>query len=357
MADGSSGPSYGDLSSLRSELMREINDVRSDVRSLQSWAEREIDRLEREMREVGAMIVDAIERQTVAVVGGVAATTVMLERTKRQIEDDFAETRNKLQMQLESTLQIEIGKKVADVSASRNKLLAFTADIKNRFDNSLQSVSLNRELYNLNFRKISEEYDNKIRTIGAHIFQVRSEDIAPAVKAAQVTYESAHSLPIEMDLKRLAVRSENLEETLNVLKSSRLDEVVASLDTLGESLGRVSITGALPAEGTPLCVEGIATSSRLSTRLVMGCVAEEVKGQPVALSLADPEFSMFEASNVAESVSASMGARSFRNATGIEIVALVKAATELKGRNLISEDAHALLGDFLGSGNLQFLEA
>ena len=115
MADGPSGPSYADLQSLRAELLGEINEVRHDVNRLQIWVKSEIARLEDEMREVGAMIVNAIDRQTVAVVGGVAATTLMIERTKMQIEDDFSKNRTQLQLQLESTLQIEIGKKVADV--------------------------------------------------------------------------------------------------------------------------------------------------------------------------------------------------------------------------------------------------
>lgn len=357
MSDGASGPSYGDLSALRSELMAEINDVRGDVRTLQKWTEREIDRLEEEMKEIGVMIVNAIERQTVAVVGGVAATTVMIERTKRQIEEDFSETRNKLQMQLESTLQIEIGKKVSDVSSTKSKLDAFIADIRHRFDNALLSVTINDQLYDVNFKKITDEYSNKIQTIGAHIFQIRSEDIAPAMKAAEVPYEMAHGLPVEMDLKRLAVRSENLEESLNMLKSSRLDEVVASLDTLDDALAGVVIEGNLPADTVPLCVEGIVTTSTLSTRLVAGQVAQHAGSEPVSLSLADKELSMFERNSMLDELTLGIDQRRFRDVNGMEIVALVKAATELRTRNLISADAHALLSDFLGSGNLQYLEA
>lgn len=357
MAEGQSGPSYRDLASLRGELMSEINDVRGDVRGLKNWVEREIDRMEEEMREIGRNIVEAIERQTVAVVGGVAATTVMLERTKRQIEQDFSETRNTLDLQLESTLQIEIGKKMADVGASKSKLEAFVSDIKFRFDKSIEAVAINRELYNVNFKKISEEYNNKIKTIGAHIYQIKLEDIAPAVKAAQVPFEAAHGLPIEMDLKRLSIRSENLEETLGILKASRLDEVVASLDTLEGTLDQFTTGDRVPGKDVSLCVEGLVTSSPIATKLVTGLVASEVDDQPVALSLADPSLARFGTQDVAKSVSQAVASQKFRDLSGPEIVALVKAATELRSRKLISEDALALVNDFLGSGSLKCLEA
>lgn len=357
MSEGQSGPTYGDLSSLRAELMSEIRDVRNDVASLQNWVQREIQRLEDEMREVGQMIVEAINHQTAAVVGGVAATTVMLERTKNQIEEDFSQTRNKLQLQTESTLQIEIGKKIADVGAVKSKLEAFISDIKSRFDKAVEGATINRELYNVNFRKIADEYQNKINTIGSYIFQIKLEDIAPAVKAAQIPYEVAHGLPIEMDLTRLSARSENLEETLNLLKSSRLDEVVASFDLLDTTLDQFSLSSQVPDSDVSLCVEGLATHSPLSTRLLAGLTASEVdNGKAVALSLVNPSLAAYSANNVSAQVTQAMQARTFREVSGQEIVGLVKAATDLRARNLISEDAHALLSDFLGSGSLKYLE-
>ena len=182
MAEGSVGISAGEVhsivssavNSVRNELIGEINSVRREL-------EREIDRLEREMKEVGQMIASEIrnqtsflggkiENQTVAVVGGVAANTIMLERTKSQLEADFEKTRTKLDLQTEATLQIEVGKKMADAMASNGKLMAFAKDIKNRFERSLEAFYLNRQLYNVNFKKIFEEYTNKLKTIGEHIF-------------------------------------------------------------------------------------------------------------------------------------------------------------------------------------------
>jgi hypothetical protein len=357
MADGQSGPSmdYGYVDSAINQLRSEM---RGEMHQLKSWTEHEIQRLENEMREIGEMIVRAIDKQTMAVVGGVAATTLMIERTKQQIEEDFSQTRNKLELQLESTLQIEVGKKLADAGSARGKLDAFISDIKSRFDKSIAGIAINRELYNLNFRKITEEYENKIKTIGEHIFQVKLEDIAPAIKAAQVPYEITHGLPIELDLKRLSARAENLDETLTLLRSSRVDEVLSSLETLDTALDSFAAGETVPRSDVSLCVEGLATASPVSTKVFTGMVASQIKGDSaISLSLSDSSLALFSSKEVEDHVQQTMAKRNFRDLSGPEVVALSKAARELESRKLISDDARALLEDFLGSGNLKYLEA
>ena len=363
MSDGESASSmdYGyvdsAINSLRSELHGEILDVQNEVRELSAWVKGEIQRLENEMREIGEMIVHAIDKQTAAVVGGVAATTIMIERTKHQIEEDFTQTRSKLELQTESTLQIEVGKKLAEANSSKGKLDAFINDIKLRFDRAIAGVAINRQLYNLNFKKITEEYQNKIKTIGEHIFQVKLEDIAPAMKAARIPYEVTHSLPIELDLKRLSARAENLDETLTLLRSSRLDEVLSSLKTLDSTLDGFAAGDAVAGDNVALCVEGLAATSPTSTRVYAGLVASAIEGsKPISLSLADASLALFDSKDVETQVQQTMAKRKFRDLSGPEVVALSKAAKELRSRKLISADAHALLDDFLGTGNLKYLE-
>jgi len=126
------------------QLERNVVQLDRELDQLRRYVESEIERLEREMREIGEMIVHAIDRQTQAVVGGVAATTLMIERTKSQIETDFQETRTKLELQTESTLQIEVGKKVSEATSLRSKLHAFAQDIRVRFDKSIENAAINR---------------------------------------------------------------------------------------------------------------------------------------------------------------------------------------------------------------------
>ncbi len=337
------------VSSLRSEM-------HSEIASLRRSTEREIQRLEKEMREVGEMIVGAIDQQTAALVGGVAATTAMIERTRQQIESDFDKTRDKIEIQTESALQIEVGKKVADASALKAKLDAFLGDIKSRFDKSIAGVAINRELYNLNFRKITEEYESKIRKIGEHIFQVKLEDVAPAVRAAEITYEDAHSLPIEMDIKRLSARAENLDDTLELLKASRLDEVTDWLGTLNATLDRYSAGDQLPGKDVALCVEGIAVFSASAMRLLSGMrVAEVGPGVGIDLSSIDDSLQVFTSEKAREKCSIVLATASFQDVDGAQVMALSKAASALRERNLISGDAKAMFEDFLGSGNLKVL--
>ena len=359
-----SGVSMAEVYAAIRPIERQVNQLEStvsqldrDLNQLRRYVEGEIQRLEREMREIGEMIVHAIDRQTLAVVGGVAATTLMIERTKSQIETDFQETRTKLELQTESTLQIEVGKKVSEATSLRSKLNAFEKDIRSRFDKSIENAAMNRELYNLNFRKIRDEYENKIHTIGEHIFQIKLEDIAPAEKAALVPYEQAHSLPMEMDLQRLAVRSQNLDETLNLLRNSRLDDVVNSLEDLQKVLASHSTGDDVPGSNVNLCVEGFVSTSSIQTRVLVGHVAKPVTSDDhISLALAENSLAHYNSKAVSDRVGLSLSTRKSRKIEGGEIVLLSRASDSLLSRGLISQEAHALFQDFLGSDKLKKVE-
>ncbi len=355
---GPPGISYAELNSaisaVRSELRHEINDLRHDISNVQRWVEQEIQRMEEEMRQVGEMIVNAIHQQTLAVVGGVAASTAMVEQTKRQIEEDFQATRGRIEVQTESTLQIEVGKKVADASAIKGKLESFFQDIRQRYDRALVGVGLNQELYSQNFQKITDDYQQKLRVIGDHIFRIKLEDIAPAVDAARVPYEDAHSLPIEMDLLRLSARSANLDETLELLKTSRLDEVTQSLDALDESLMDYTRTGLVPCMGDDaLCVQGLAISDDKDFSLLCGHKAHEPQGQQaVSLEMPDQSLAAFHGQTAQQRVARQVAKSPHRPATHEDMARLTEAAQKLARQDLISADALALFQDFLRAGKL-----
>ena len=363
MSEGSSGVSAqyvqsvvnSAVSSLRYELISEINGVRNELH-------REIQRLEDEMREVGQMIANAIqnqtahlsgqiENQTIAVVGGVAANTVMLESTKQQLG-------TKLDLQTESTLQIEVAKKMADSSAAHGKLMAFAKDIKNQFERSIESFYLNRQLYNVNFKKIFDEYTNKLRTIGEHIFFIRDNDISPAIKAAQAPLQEIHGLPMEVDLFRLKVRAENLDEVLQILKDSRFDKVLNSLDSLeGVLEGRFGIGEAkTSSDNETLSTVVLATTSPIATDLLVGRDARPIKdGQSVNVEPANSELAAFESKRAQEYLFAAVAKKEKRDPTPEEMSALLNAATSLARKKLISEEGVALFEDFIGSGNLKIV--
>jgi hypothetical protein len=373
MAETASGVSasyvQSAINSLRNELQRDINAVRNDISAVRNELHIEIQRLEREMREVGEMIAaeiqkqtfqlsGQIENQTVAVVGGVAANTIMLERTKLQLEDDFIKTRTKLDLQTEASLQIEVGKKIADSVSTHGKLSAFAKDIKNRFEKSIEGFYLNRQLYNVNFKKLFDEYNFKLRTIGEHIFFVRDNDISPAIKAAESPLEEIHGLPMEVDLYRLKVRAENLDEVLHILKDSRFDKVLNSLDSLEGSLDEhFGIdSGGLPGSNTTMSTVVLATISPIATDVLVGRNANYVSdGQSVNLDAANNELSVFESQKAQDYLFAAVSNKEKRDPTPEEMGALLKAAVNLAQQKLISEEGVALFEDFIGSGNLKIV--
>jgi hypothetical protein len=361
----SNAPAGVSLSDVNNAIDRRLAPLRQDVKllevglhDLRNHVDREIRRLEEEMRQIGEMIVHAIDRQTQAFIGGVAATTLMVERTKNQIESDFKETRGRIELQTESALQIEIGKKVAESTSLRSKLDAFGADIKVRFEKSIEAAGINRELYNLNFAKIHDEYQNKIHTIGEHIFQIRMEDIAPAEKAARVPYETAHALPIEMDLKRLELRSQNLDETLTMLKASRLDEVVNSIAELEGVLSAYSLGQSSPGAGPEaVMVEALVTRSAVQSSVLAGQQAQPVNANAaVSLTLCDTSLSHFDSPAMHQKIALVLDRQQSRSASQAERNELSQAAQALLDQGLISREALTLFKDFLDADKLNVVE-
>ena len=361
---------HSEIQNVRNELHREISNVKNElhreIESARNEFKREIERMEQEMIEVGRMIVGEIrdqtsrlsgniETQTVAVVGGVAANTVMLERTKTQLEIDFDKTRTKLDLQTEASLQIEVGKKIADSVSTHGKLMAFASDINSRFQKSIEGIFLNRQLYSVNFNKIFDEYRNKIRTIGEHIFYIRDNDILPAVKAANASLEEIHGLPFEVDLMRLKVRAQSLDETLTMLKESRFDQILNSLDNLTESLNSQFALDMITGSSNDCWVVMMGVQSKLATDYLIGTEASAVGvNQAVNLSHHDNLYAELlgkSSKNVMEKLLSSAS----KTPTNDELDRLHIAVENLKRKNLISEENSLMVNEFLDSGNLKLV--
>lgn len=371
MAETSSGISYSQAQSIAEQAASRVrNELLGEVNALRRELHNEIQRLEREMREVGEMIVSElrdqtsrighhIDTQTAAVVGGVAANTIMLERTKGQIQEDFDKTRTKLDLQTEANLQIEVGKKMADSLSTHGKLMAFARDIKQRFEKSLESFYINRQLYNVNFKKIFDEYTNKLRTIGDHIFQIRDADIAPAVEAAQAPLEEIHGLPMEVDLYRLKVRSENLDQALNILKESRFDKILNSIGSLEDALLNtyaIDTSSVLNAnDNEELAVVGLATISPIATDVLVGASAVEVqKGQSVNIQHSN-DYSNYQSKQAMDLIVNVVNKSEAESPTIEEINSLLAAAKRLVDKRMITKESLTMFEDFLGSDNLKLV--
>lgn len=348
------------IASLRSEVRSEISQMRNELRV-------EIDRLEREMIEVGNMIVREINNQTSrlsgdltaqtnAVVGGVALTTVMVERTKGQIEEDFSKTRRTLDLQTQATLEIEIGKKLADCVSTHGKLAAFSADVMNRYAKSVEGTYLNSQLYNVNFEKIYQEYYNKIRTIGEHIFSIRENDILPAREATNVQHEDTHEFPMSIDNQRIRMRAERLEESLKLLKDGRLNEITNCLDGLSEILNRsysIDLPDKYP-DGSCFQIVIMGLKSKFAKEYLLDASIVKSDGSGVLkLKQDDAAFIEYRSHDVKTKVDALLESKD-RPASEQEVIRLLTAVTKLEDKGMLPEPIARLVSDFLRSGNLAF---
>jgi len=208
------------------------NDVRQDL-------EKQIDELMRDIRTVGDQIKSAIEFQTATIIAGVTATTAAVVSTKSEISDTRTQLSEKLTLQLRSELQLELGRKLNVARSASAKFKKFFQDIRSRFEKSIELVFMNRMDYDYLFNQIFDEYQNKIRTIGEHIFQIRDE-IRLVESSSSQSPETIYSLPMEVDLYRLDIRSEELDQTVSMLEASRLQEIKSSLNELKSAISMLS---------------------------------------------------------------------------------------------------------------------
>jgi hypothetical protein len=76
----------------------------------------------------------------------------------------------------------------------------------------------------------------------------------------------------------------------------------------------------------------------------------------ISLALAENSLAHYNSKAVSDRVGLSLSTRKSRKIEGGEIVLLSRASDSLLSRGLISQEAHALFQDFLGSDKLKKVE-
>lgn len=369
MSEGNSGVSAG-----------YVNDaIQRAFTELQRYVEQEISRLEQEMQNLAQKVVGAInhqtdqlsrdlDKQTIAIVAQagltyklLSATRDELTHTRERLVREFSETRGTLALKTEADLQIELSSTVARLSATRSKINTFVADIEARFEKAVEGVYLNRQLYNLNFKKILEDYANKIRTIAQHIYEITEQDFGPATRAAMTPPSQICDLPIEVDLLRLRLREESLDRCLEILKGARLDEILLSLNKLRLTLeNEFRLTPSLgsPADA-PRAVHGLFVGAGADeTILVQATVSKSHPGADERIVLQPPADGLkrYHEETARRLVSTSVSRRAARPATEIELGSLRAAAARLLQAGTISPDNKGLFEEFLDRRLLVYVE-
>ena len=154
-------------------------------------------------------------------------------------------------------VQLDSIRTYTEAIALSKKSTAFTQEIDQRFGKAVEGVVLNRILYDKHFSAIEESYQSKIRTIGAHIFQIWEEDLRPVEEAARIPASIHQELAIEVDLQRLAARSSLLDVDLDMIRSEHLEPLVALEASFERNIDAMFAIDGAPAEGTRILVPAV----------------------------------------------------------------------------------------------------
>ena len=248
------------------------------------YIDQQVDEIMRDINQMSKELQNSIEIQTAAIIAGVGATTAAVATTTTAIvsaQSEISETREqlseKLNLQLKSELQLELGRQLNVARSASTKFQQFFQEIKSRFDRTVQGVFINRNEYDIRFNQIFDEYENKVRSIGEHIFQFRDE-IRLVESSCSGSLETIHGLPMEVDLYRLTLRSEELDQTMQLLEASRLQEIKTSLSKLAGACNSLSFPD-LTDENQALGMEvQLLTSESGSADLLIGADVQRAPG-------------------------------------------------------------------------------
>jgi hypothetical protein len=330
MSQSGVSQSYVDqrINSLRNELKQHVNSRIAELMSEISSMARQLER--------------AIEIQTAAIIAGVGATTAAVVSTKSEISDTRTQLSDKLTLQLRSELQLELGRKLNVARSASAKFKQFFQDIRSRFEKSVEGVFINRMEYDERFNQIFDEYENKIRTIGEHIFQIRDE-IRLVESSSSQSLETIYSLPMEVDLYRLEMRSEELDQTVNMLEASRLQEIKSSLDELKGAIATLSYQKGIAAEQRAGLEALYVTSSSGDQDILLAAKAARSPGGSITVDnsiLDSPDSDI--SGEVAQSVIKALSTRQQRPLQEEEYEELREAIRTLSEDGIISPDDAAL---------------
>lgn len=338
----SGGVSPGDLN-------RAIKDLRTE---LKNHVDSRIKDLMNEISSMARQLERAIEIQTAAVIAGVGMTTAAVVSTKSEISDTRTQLSEKLTLQLRSELQLELGRKLNVARSASAKFKQFFQDIRSRFEKSVEGVFINRMEYDERFNQIFDEYQNKIRTIGEHIFQIRDE-IRLVESSSSQSPETIYSLPMEVDLYRLDIRSEELDQTVSMLEVSRLQEIKGSLNELKSAISMLSYQQEIATEERAGLEALYVTSSRGDQDLLLAAKAFRSPGGSIKVDnsiLNGPESDI--SGEMSKLVIDALSARQQRPLQEEEYEELTEAIRILSEDGIISPDDAVLASAVVESRNV-----
>ena len=343
MSSSSTGISRSTAESIARSAAREA------LREAKNYTDQKVDKIMRDIDQMSRELQRSIETQTAAIIASVGTTTAAVMSTKDEVE----QAKGQITLQLKSELQLELGRKLNVARSASSKFKQFFDDIKSRFDKSLQGVFINRNEYDVRFIQIFEEYEKKIRTIGEHIFQIRDE-IKLVENASSESLETIHSLPLEVDLYRLKLRSEELDQTIQLLEASRLQEIKSSLSKLQQAAESLSFNN-LNTSDDRIGIEALLIQSKNNeSDLLMGADAQRPPGASVQVqSELLGNANNFLDENLQAVMERRLEQRQTRNLNNQEYQELQEAINTLSEDGIISPDDAAFAEAVVNSKNIK----
>lgn len=182
------------------------------------------------IRELGGHLggkIDSTNNHLKVVQAEVVAVGAALLAVKTSTEDGFAATQRLQERQTNAMVQLDSVKTYTEAVALARKGASFGKEVDERFNKAVEGIVLNRVLYDKHFGAILQEFEEKVRAIGSHIYSIWEEDFSPLEKAARVPTSAYAEVSFEVDLQRLASRSAQLDQDLEMIRTQHLDPLVA----------------------------------------------------------------------------------------------------------------------------------
>ncbi|MEN9796345.1 MAG: hypothetical protein RL653_41 [Pseudomonadota bacterium] len=185
-----------ELQDMHRSLTNGLREVASEMGNLQGVARQQL-----------AAQQEAVERTNLvlgATTAGFAASTLATTGVANKVDRGTA-----------AAAELEYLRQYNDARAPVMQVKEFSGEIAERFAAAVDGVAMNRALYDDHFTRVTAELEQKMRTVGEHIFRVVEQDFEPAVATrVEVPRMKYHEVALVTDVERARTRGRELESDL-----------------------------------------------------------------------------------------------------------------------------------------------
>ncbi len=239
-------------------------------------------------------------------------------------------------------IQMEFLRIHAEGQSAARRIIGFATEVDERFNKSLESVTLNRQLYDKHFESIYNEYDNKMRTIGEHIYRIIDEDFEPIVQTPlgvpRIEYQE---LALAVDTERVEARSSQLDANLAEIRDQLLTPLIALHTNFEADLkSRFGLDRATPVGEELLIPAAVVVDADAKVEVLVDMTLRKKSNDAVRISLVKRDrlpaiSSQLSAGGTSKTLA---GQLAWRSLDSVELTGLSTAIRELQTEGLLEEE-------------------